>query len=89
MVRRKKTVDLDAIAAEREQLKEQLRELEAREKAAIEAKKDAGRAPLMAALARVKIAEMDKGQAKAIAQAISKLGAPEVARRLSSETSQL
>jgi len=89
MARTKKLVDLDTIAAEREQLQEQLKELKAREKAAIEAKKDAGRAPLMAALARVKIAEMDKGQAKAIAQAISKLGAPEVARRLSSETPQV
>ena len=49
--------------------------LDAAEKAAQEAERDAGRETLLAALAKVKIPHLDRAEAKAIANAIATLGA--------------
>ena len=79
---RKIECDLDAITAERARLQAELARLDEAEKAAREIVRDAGRATLDAALARVKIGAMSKDEAKAIATAIASLSATEVVRRL-------
>ncbi|WP_084592323.1 hypothetical protein, partial [Novosphingobium sp. MBES04] len=66
-----KTDDLTAIEARREQLKQELAELNERSKAAALAAKDAGREIFLTALGRVKIPAMDRSQAKVIAKARS------------------
>jgi predicted transcriptional regulator len=74
--------DLATISAERARLQAELARLDEAEKVALETERDAGREVLLAALDKVKIARMDRGQAKAIAQAISALGADEIIQKL-------
>lgn len=74
--------DLDAIASEKAKLQQRMAELDAAEKAAREAQRDAGRGVLLAALDRVRIGAMDRAQARDIATAIGKLGAGELVRRI-------
>jgi len=77
--------DLAGIAAEKAKLEAQLAALAAREKVAREAALDAGRGFLLAALERVKIPSMDRVEAKALATAVTSLGASEALRRLAKE----
>lgn len=74
--------DLDAIACERAKLQERMAELDAAERAAREAQRDAGRGVLLAALDRVRIGAMERSQARDIATAIGKLDATELLRRI-------
>ena len=74
--------DLATISAERARLQAELARLDEAEKAALEIERDAGREVLLAALDKVKIARMDRGQAKAIAQAIGALGADDIIGKL-------
>jgi predicted transcriptional regulator len=78
--------DLPSICAERARLEAQLAELAAREKEALEAARDAGRPVLLSALDKVKIGEMNRQDARAIAQAIAKLGGAEVVRLVQTST---
>jgi hypothetical protein len=73
MTRTRKVVDLAAIEARREALKAELAHLD---------EQDAGRPVLIAALERVKIAAIDKADARAIAAAISNHGGKAVANQL-------
>lgn len=74
--------DLAIISAERARLQAELARLDEAEKVALEIERDAGREVLLAALDKVRIARMDRGQAKAIAQAISALGAEDIIQKL-------
>lgn len=74
--------DLAAIEARREALKAELAALDQQAKEAQEAARDAGREVLLAALDRVKIAAMDKADARVIASAIAKHGGNGTAKRL-------
>lgn len=76
--------DLAAITARREALLAELAKVEEQAKAAEEAARNAGRPVLLAALDRVKIAGMEKAEARAIATAISRLGGSAVAEHLAS-----
>lgn len=77
--------DLAGIAAEKAKLETQLAALAERERATREAALDAGRGFLLAALERVKIPAMDRVEAKALATAVTSLGAGEALRRLARE----
>ncbi|WP_309141262.1 hypothetical protein [Novosphingobium sp. G106] len=77
--------DLPSICAQREKLEAQLAELAAREKEALEAARDAGRPVLLGALCKVKIGEMNRQDAKAIAAAIGKLGGAQAAKLLAAK----
>lgn len=79
-----KPADLAAIKERRERLQAELAELDAQEKAAEAAARDAGRPILIAALERIKIATMDKADAKAIATAIANHGGKLIAEHLTS-----
>ena len=74
--------DLATITAERARLQAELARLDEAERVALETERDAGREVLLAALVKVKIARMDRGQAKAIAQAISAFGADDIIQKL-------
>lgn len=74
--------DLATISAERARLQAELARLDEAERVALETERDAGREVLLAALDKVKIARMDRGQAKAIAQAISAFGADDIIQKL-------
>jgi high-affinity Fe2+/Pb2+ permease len=74
--------DLDAIASERAKLQQRMAELDAAEKAAREAQRDAGRGVFLAALDKVKIGAMDRAQARGLAAAIGKHDAAELLRRI-------
>lgn len=74
--------DLAAIEARREALKAELAALDERAKVVEQAARDAGRPTLIAALDKVKIAAMDKIDAKAIATAIGLHGGKAVAGHL-------
>jgi hypothetical protein len=74
--------NLDAIAARRAALEAELAEITKAERRAREAERDAGRDVLLGALAKVKIARMDRSEATAIAKAIEKHGATKVAEKL-------
>lgn len=74
--------NLDAIAARRAALEAELAELTEAERRALEAQRDAGRGALLGALAKVKIARMDRSEATAIAKAIEKHGATKIAEKL-------
>jgi hypothetical protein len=76
--------DLEAIAARRAALIEELASVDEKLKAAEMAARDAGRPTLLAALERIKIAAMDKSEAKAIANAIGQYGATAVSQHLAS-----
>ena len=84
MARTKNVVDLAAIEARREALRAELARLDEQAKAAEQTARDAGRPILIAALERVKIAVLDKVDARAIATAISKHGGKAVASHLAS-----
>lgn len=74
--------DLAAIQARRAALKAELDDLDRQAKEAEEAARDAGRSVLLAALDRVKIAAMDKADARAIAKVIAAHDASAIALRL-------
>ena len=84
MARTKKVAELAIIEARREALKAELAQLDSQAKAAEQMARDAGRPVLSAALERVKIAAIDKADARAIATAISKHGGKTVASQLAS-----
>ncbi|WP_267396441.1 MULTISPECIES: hypothetical protein [unclassified Sphingomonas] len=81
-----KPTDLSSIDARREALRAELAALDEQAKAAELAAKDAGRPILLAALDRVKIATMDKTDARSIASAISLHGGQVVAQHLATLT---
>ena len=70
--------NLDAIRSEREALEIRIRELADRERNFLEAQKDAGREPFLAALAKVQIGPMSRQEARAIAAGLAKLGAARI-----------
>lgn len=70
---------LETIKQERIKAEAALAAILQREKEAEEALRDAGRPVLLAALERVKIPDMDRTEARAIAAAIAKHGAAKVA----------
>lgn len=74
--------DLAAITARREALLTELARVDEQAKAAREAARDAGRSVLLAALDRIKIAAIDKSDARAIATALTTYGGKVVAERL-------
>ena len=74
--------DLAAITARREALLAELARIDEQARAAQEAARDAGRSVLLAALDRVKIAGMEKADARTIATTISRLGGSVVAEHL-------
>ena len=76
--------DLETIAARRAALVAELASVDEQLKAAQVAARDAGRPILLAALERIKVAAMDKNDAKAIANAIGQHGGAAVARHLAS-----
>jgi hypothetical protein len=82
MARTGKTIELAAIEARREALRLELAQLDEQAKAAEELARDAGRPVLLAALERVKIAAIDKADARSIASAISRHGGKAVAGAL-------
>ena len=84
MARTRKVIELTAIEARREALKAELVQLDELAKAAEQTARDAGRPVLIAALERVKIAAIDKADARAIATAISNHGGKAVAGQLAS-----
>lgn len=77
-----KTPDLDAIKQERVKAEAALAAIIQREKDAEAAVRDAGRPALIAALEKIKIASMERSEAKAIADAIGKHGGAKVAAAL-------
>jgi hypothetical protein len=79
---KKPALDLASIASERARLQEQLAILDEAEKAALESERDAGRETLFAALDKIKIGRMERADAKALAQAISTLGARQILERI-------
>ena len=76
--------DLAAITARRAALVAELASVDEKLKAAEQAARDAGRPILLSALEKVKIAAMDKNQAKVIANAITQYGGADVAAHLAS-----
>jgi hypothetical protein len=70
---------LETIKQERIKAEAALAAIIQREKEAEEALRDAGRPVLLAALERVKVPDMDRTEARAIAAAIAKQGAAKVA----------
>ncbi|WP_340267639.1 hypothetical protein [Sphingobium mellinum] len=77
-----KSPALESIKQERVKLEAALAAVVQREKEAEDALRDAGRPVLLAALERVKIPELDRSDARAIAAAIAKHGAAKVAAAL-------
>lgn len=75
--------NLDAITAKRAALEAELAIVTEAERRAREAERDAGRDVLLVALAKVKIARMDRSVATAIAKAIEKHGSTKIAEALS------
>jgi hypothetical protein len=86
MPRTGKIIELAAIEARREALRLELAQLDEQAKAAEELARDAGRPVLLAALERVKIAAIDKRDARSIALAISRHGGKAVASALAQFT---
>ena len=76
--------DLETITARRAALIAELATVDEKLRAAELAARDAGRPTLLAALEKVKIATMDKNDAKGIATALGQHGGSAVARHLSS-----
>lgn len=77
-----KTVDITTLEAREKALREELAALSEQKKVAELAARDAGRPVLLAALDRIKIPSMEKGDARSIASAISTHGAEAVAQHL-------
>lgn len=82
-----KTDDLAAISARREALLAELARVDEQARVAKEAARDAGRPVLLAAFDRVKVAALDKADARSIAQAIATHGGKSVAQHLASLSS--
>ncbi len=74
--------DLATIVARREALLAELARVDEQAKVAKEAARDAGRPVLLAALDRIKIAAIDKSDARMIAAALAAHGGKAVAERL-------
>jgi hypothetical protein len=83
MARPQKLTDLTAIEARREALRAELAELDQKAKAAEQAARDAGRTKLLAALERIRIADLSKQEARTIANAIAQHGGKAIADQLS------
>ncbi|RSV14873.1 hypothetical protein CA235_10120 [Sphingomonas sp. ABOLF] len=83
MARPPKVDELSAIEARREALRAELAALDERAKAAEQTARDAGRATLLTALERVKIAALTKQEARIIANAIGQHGGKAIADHLS------
>ncbi|WP_242141013.1 hypothetical protein [Sphingomonas sp. TREG-RG-20F-R18-01] len=79
-----KPADLPTIEMRKKALLAELAQLDEQAKAAEIAARDAGRPILLAALERVKIAAIEKSDAKAIASAINQHGGAAVASHLTS-----
>lgn len=77
-----KSPKIDAIQQERSKAEALLADIIKREKEALASLADAGRPVLLAALDRVKIADMERSEAKAIATALAKHGGAKVAAAL-------
>lgn len=78
----RKSQSIEAIQAERIKAEELLRQLQEREREALAAQADAGKATLVSAINRVKIAELSRADATTIAKAVAKHGGEAVARVL-------
>lgn len=76
--------DLETITARRAALVAELATVDEKLRAAELAARDAGRPTLMAALEKVKVATIDRNDAKIIAAAIGQHGGAAVARHLAS-----
>jgi len=83
-----KPADLSSIEARREALRAELAALDEQAKSAELAARDAGRPVLLTALDRVKIAAMDKADARSIASAIGLHGGRVVAQHLAELSSK-
>lgn len=81
-----KSDELATLKNRREEIEAELKVLTDREKELEIAARDAGRPTMIAALDRIKIAELGKDEAKVIATAIAKHGGKAVADHLSSLT---
>lgn len=79
-----KPADLPTIETRKRALLAELAHLEEQAKAAEVAARDAGRPVLLSALNRIKIAAMDKSDARVIASAINQHGGASVASHLAS-----
>ncbi|MDY0969088.1 hypothetical protein [Sphingomonas sp. CFBP9021] len=79
-----KPADLPTIETRKKALLAELAQLEEQAKAAEIAARDAGRPVLLAALDRIKIAAMEKSDAKVIASVINQHGGSAVASHLAS-----
>lgn len=66
--------NIEAIDAEMERIQEHMATLAAARQKALDEKRDAGRPVLLAALAKVKIGDLTKADAKSIATRIETLG---------------
>lgn len=84
MPRARKVADLAEIEARREALRAELAQLDDQARAAQQAARDAGRSTFLAALDRIKIGALSKGEARTIAEAIAQHGGRAVAERLAS-----
>ena len=73
---------LETIRQERVRAEQVLADILKREREAEEAMRDAGRPVLLAALERIKIGELERSEAKAIATALAKHGGAKVAAAL-------
>lgn len=79
-----KSDDLATLSARRAALLAELGKVEEQAKAAEETARDAGRPVFLAALERVKIAAMEKADARTIAAAIARHGGKSVAEHVAS-----
>ena len=78
----RKSQTIEAIQAARIKAEELLRQLQEREREALSAQADAGKSTLIAAINRVKVAELSRADATTIARAVAKHGGETVARAL-------
>lgn len=83
MARLKKSdADVQALEAQEKEALQLIEEIRRKKQAALDKIADQGRAPLLAALEKVKIGAMDRAQAKRLAEAIAELGIEIVLIRL-------
>ena len=75
----RKSQTIEAIQAARIKAEELLRQLQEREREALAAQADAGKSTLIAAINRVKVAELSRADATTIARAVAKHGGETVA----------
>lgn len=74
--------DLGVLEAQEQDALRLIEEIRRKKQAALDKLADQGRAPLLAALEKVKIGAMDRGQAKRLAEAIAVLGIEGMLARL-------